>query len=99
LGILSTLSWLDGVKDTRITIAAALEPVGYVTFTVSQETVAAPETWLRRAFDIQWIDRPGGLPAALSMLAVRTAAEAHGGTAAVGSNRGTRISILMPTGI
>jgi ParB/RepB/Spo0J family partition protein len=97
--ILSTLSWLDGVKDARLTMTAALEPVGHVTFTVSQETVAVPEVWLRRAFDHQWTDRPGGIPAAISMLAVRTVAEAHGGTAAVGAGRGTRISILMPTGI
>jgi hypothetical protein len=61
--------------------------------------VAAPEVWLRRAFDHQWIDRPGGVPAAISMLAVRTVAEAHGGTATVSAGRGTRISILMPTGI
>jgi hypothetical protein len=33
------------------------------------------------------------------MEAVRTVAEAHGGTATVGVGRGTRISILMPTGI
>jgi hypothetical protein len=55
--------------------------------------------WLRRAFDHQWNDRPGGVPAAISMLAVRTVAEAHGGTATVGGGRGTRVSILMPTGI
>jgi hypothetical protein len=97
--MLSTLSWLDGVKDARLTMTAALEPVGHVTFTVSQETVAAPDVWLRRAFDHQWIDRPGGVPAAISMLAVRTVAEAHGGTATVGAGRGTRISMLMPTGI
>jgi ParB/RepB/Spo0J family partition protein len=97
--ILSTLSWLDGVKDARLTMTAALEPVGHVTFTVSQETVAVPEVWLRRAFDHQWTDRPGGIPAAISMLAVRTVAEAHGGTATVGAGRGTRFSILMPTGI
>ena len=97
--MLSTLSWLDGVKDARISITAALEPVGHVTFTVSQETVAAPDVWLRRAFDHLWIDRPGGVSAAISMLAVRTVAEAHGGTATVSAGRGTRISILMPTGI
>jgi hypothetical protein len=96
---LSTLSWLEGVRDARISVTAALEPVGHVAFTVSQETVAAPEVWLQRAFDHQWVDRPGGLPAAISMLAVRTVAEAHGGTATVTAGRGTRISILMPTGI
>jgi ParB-like nuclease family protein len=99
LATLTTLWWLDGVKDARLSIAASLEPIGHVTFTVSQQTVVAPEGWVRRAFDHQWIDRPGGLPAAISMLAVRTVAEAHGGTATVAGGRGTRISILMPTGI
>jgi ParB-like nuclease family protein len=97
--VLSTLAWLDGMKEARLALTASLEPSGHVTFTVSQETVAAPEVWLRRAFDHQWTDRPGGLTAAVSMLAVRTVAEAHGGTATVGAGRGTRISILMPTGI
>lgn len=97
--MLSTLSWLDGVKDARVAVSATLEPVGHVTFTVSQETVAAPEVWLRRAFDHQWIDRPGGVPAVVAMLAVRMVAEAHGGTATVSSGRGTRISIVVPTGI
>jgi hypothetical protein len=96
---LSTLSWLDGVKDARLSITAALEPMGHVSFTVSQETVAAPEAWPRRAFDPQWIDRPGGVPAAIAMLAVRTVAEAHGGTATVSAGRGSRIAILIPTGI
>ena len=96
---LSTLSWLDGVRDARVSVTAALEPVGHVTFMVSQETVAAPEVWLRRAFDHQWVDRPGGLPAAISMLAVRTVAEAHGGTATASAGRGTRVSLVVPTGI
>ena len=97
--VLTTLSWLDTVKDARVAITAALEPLGHVTFTVSQDAVAAPEAWLRRAFDHQWLDRPGGLPAAISMLAVRTVAEAHGGTATAAAGRGTKLSILMPTGI
>ena len=97
--VLSTLSWLDGVKDARLTIGAVLEPAGHVSFSVSQQIVDAPEIWSRRAFDHQWVDRPGGLPAAISMLAVRAVAEAHGGSATVGADRGTRISIVVPTGI
>jgi len=99
LATLAILSWLDGVKDARVAITAALQPVGYLTFTVSQDTVMPPDVWLRRAFDDQWIDRPGGVPAALAMLAVRTVAEAHGGTATVSPSRGTRVSLVVPTGI
>src|SRR5262249_60109256 len=69
--MLSTLSWLEGVKDARVAISASLEPAGHVTFTVSQETVAAPEVWLRRAVDHQWIDRPGGNSPALFLLGLR----------------------------
>jgi two-component system sensor histidine kinase TtrS len=97
--VLSTLSWLDGVKDARITISAGLEPAGHVTFTVSQDSVAAPDVWLRRAFDPQWTERPGGVAAAIGMLAVRTVAEAHGGTATASAGRGTKVAVVMPTGI
>jgi ParB-like nuclease domain len=96
---LAILSWLDGVKDARVAITAALEPVGHLTFTVSQDAVMPPEVWLRRAFDLQWIDRPGGVPATLALLAVRAVADAHGGTAIVSSGRGTRVSLVVPTGI
>jgi hypothetical protein len=98
--VVATLAVLDGIKDARLTIAAALEPVGHITFTVSQETVAVPEVWCTRAFDHQWVDRAGGVPASVSMLAVRRAAEAHGGTATAGAAaRGTRIAMTVPTGI
>ena len=98
--VLATLAVLDGIKDSRLTIAAALEPVGHVTFAIAQETVAVPEIWSRRGFDHQWIERPGGLPSAVSMLAIRAVAEAHGGTATVASTtQGTRISLRVPTGL
>jgi ParB/RepB/Spo0J family partition protein len=98
--VLATLAMLNGIKDARLTIAAALEPVGHVTFSVAQETVALPEFWSRRAFDHEWVDRPGGVPAAVSMLAIRVAAEAHGGTATAGAaTRGTRIAFSIPTGL
>lgn len=98
--VLATLSLFDGIKGARLTIAATLGPAGYVTFTVSQEMVAMPEVWTTRAFDHQWIDRTGGVPSAVSMVAVRRAAEAHGGTATVTMTaRGTRIAITVPTGI
>jgi ParB-like nuclease family protein len=98
--VLTTLSLVDGAKDVRMTIAAALEPAGHVTFSVSQESVVLPEVWQRRAFDDQWAERPGGVPATIWMLAIRATAEAHGGTATMGpATRGTRITLAVPTGI
>lgn len=97
---LVTLAVLDGVKDGRLTLTAALTPPGRVTFTASQEMVAMPEVWSTRAFDHRWVDRSGGVPAAVSMLAVRRTAEAHGGTATAGATiRGTRIALTVPTGL
>jgi len=98
--VLATLAALEAVKDARLTIAATLGPPGHVTFTVSQEAVAMPEIWSIRAFDHQWIDRAGGVPAAVAMLSVRRTAEAHGGTAtAAAASRGTKITISVPTGL
>ncbi len=98
--VLTTLSLVEGTKDARLTIAAALEPAGQVTFSVSQESVVVPELWLRRAFDDHWVERPGGVPATIWMLAIRATAEAHGGTAMMGpAARGTRITLAIPTGI
>jgi hypothetical protein len=98
--VLTTLALVDGTTDPRLTVAAALEPAGRVAFSISQENVAVPETWLRRAFDDQWIERPGGVPAAIWMLAIRATAEAHGGTATIGpAARGTRITLAVPTGL
>jgi hypothetical protein len=71
-----------------------------MTFTVSQNTVAVPDAWCTRAFDRQWIDRPGGQAALISMLAVKQVAESLGGQARVApAGRGAAISISIPAGI
>lgn len=98
--VVATMALLDGLKAARVTIAATLEPAAHVTFTVSQDTVVMPEIWAARAFDAQWTDRAGGAAAAVSMQAVRRAAEAHAGQAAASiTARGTRIAIVIPTGL
>jgi hypothetical protein len=97
---LATLALLDGQKDARLTISAALEPAGHVTFAVSQQSVAVPEAWSSRAFDPQWVDRPGGIPAAVAMLALKQTAEAHGGFAEVTTvGGGTRIAMTVSAGV
>jgi signal transduction histidine kinase len=46
------------------------------------------------------MDRTGGVPALVSMLAIQRTADAHGGTASVdASGRGTTISITIPVGV
>ena len=49
--VLATLSLLQGAKDARLTISATGEPVGHVTFSVSQDIASVPEIWATRAFD------------------------------------------------
>jgi hypothetical protein len=98
--VVATIALLDGVKGARLTLSAVLEPDAHVTFVVSQDNVSVPEIWASRAFDPQWTDRPGGLPATVAMQAVTRAADAHGGQAAAAlSARGTRIMVTVPTGL
>lgn len=97
---LATLALLDGLKDARLTISAVPEPPGHVTFAVSQDAVSVPDVWSARAFDREWADRSGGIPAMVSMLAVKQTAEIHGGFAEVTTaGGGTRIAVTIPTGL
>ena len=98
--VLATLSLLQGAKEVRLTISATAEPAGHVTFAVSQDIASVPEIWAARAFDAQWNDRPGGVPATVLMVAVQRTADSHGGSAtAAAGNRGTHVSITVPTGL
>jgi signal transduction histidine kinase len=95
--VLATLAAVDGVQDARIVISAALEPERHVAFAVSQESVMLPQQWHARAFDPNWLDRPGGIPALVWMLAIEQAAQMHGGRVSVDSTgRGTRIAMAVP---
>jgi hypothetical protein len=97
--VLATLALLDGVQNARVVISAALD--GHeLTFAVSQDLVAAAPLWHSRAFDAQWTDRPGGVPALVCMLAVEETARAHGGSASAGTlGRGTTVSLSLPLGV
>ena len=98
--VLATLAILGSTRDASITIATTAEPAGHVSFAVSQDMATVPDVWQARAFDQTWTDRLGGVPAAISMLAVQRTADAHGGSAAVvATNRGTRITLIIPTGL
>jgi hypothetical protein len=96
-GVLATLALIDGTADARLSLRATSESSKRITFAVVQPAVAAPAQWLARAFDGQWTDRPGGIPALVSMLALQQIATLLGGEAAVeSSGTGTRVSITLP---
>jgi ParB/RepB/Spo0J family partition protein len=95
--VIATLALLEGARGAHLTIAAAVDSTQAIAFTVSQTSVAAPEEWVERALDPAWLDRPGGVPAAVLMAALRMTAEAHGGSAlVVPADRGTTITITVP---
>ncbi len=98
--MLATIAVLGNARDASITIATTAEPVGHVTFAVAQDIATVSDLWSARAFDHQWTDRPGGVPAAIAMLALRSTADAHRGVATVSAtSRGTRIALSVPTGL
>jgi ParB-like chromosome segregation protein Spo0J len=95
----ATLALLDGVHDARLSFGAAGSADGRIVFTVSQDAVAVPDAWAARAFDPAWTERPGGVPAVVSLLALARAAAAHHGSVAVEvTSRGTRITLSIPLG-
>lgn len=99
-GVLATLALLESVQDARVLITAGMEPGRQITFAVSQDAVTPPGIWHARAFDPQWTDRTGGIPALVSMLAIQRTAEAHGGSVSVEpAGRGTRIALTIPVGV
>jgi hypothetical protein len=97
--VLATLPLLDASNDARLTIAASLDPIGHLTFSVAQQSIVAPEAWVTRAFDDRWVERPGSTAALIAMLAVAQTADLHGGSVQVTAVRGTRIALTVPTGL
>jgi signal transduction histidine kinase len=98
--VLATLPFVEGVPSARITLRVSAASNSQLTFDVRQSVVGAPDTWLSRAFDESWIDRPGGALAALSLACVRAAAEAHQGRASTSAaGRGTSIVLSVPARI
>jgi hypothetical protein len=59
--------------------------------------VVVSDVWAARAFDREWIERPGGAPATAAMLAVKKVADAFSASASVSAaRRGTSITLTMP---
>ena len=80
--VLATLALLDSIPHPRLVVSASAEG-RRITFAITQNQVAPPSSWRARAFDPQWTDRAGGVPALVAMLAVQETARVHGGTALV----------------
>ena len=97
--VLATLALLDGIPQARVVVSASAEG-RRITFAVTQDQMTPPPSWRARAFDAQWTDRTGGVPALVAMLAVQETARVHGGTALVATTgRGTRIAFTVPYGV
>lgn len=97
--VLATLALVEQVPNARVVVSASVQGA-QLTFAVTQTVVVPPAQWQVRAFDPQWTDRTGGVPALMAMLAVRDTAALHGGAAAaVIEGRGTRVSLTIPLGV
>jgi hypothetical protein len=97
--VLATLALVDQLPHARVVVSAAVEGTQLV-FSVTQTVMMPPIQWQMRAFDPQCTDRIGGVPALVSMLAIRETAQLHGGNATASIEaRGTKISIAIPLGL
>lgn len=97
--VLATLALVETLAASRITVVAGLTATKQLTLVASQEHVQPPATWVERAFDADWRDRPGGAAVAVGMAALQHAARVHGGdSAATLTPRGSRVSLTIPAG-
>lgn len=97
--ILATLALLESLPSSRVVLAAGLTASKQLTLVVSQDHVQPPPSWVERAFDPEWRDRPGGAAVVLGMAALQHAARVHGGdTTAALTPRGSRVGLTIPAG-
>jgi len=95
--IIATMALFDRTGRSAMQVTVQNDSAGKASFVVAQSSVAMPDIWASRAFDLQWTDRPGGVAAAASMLALKRIAEVSGGTASAAcTRRGTTITLTVP---
>jgi signal transduction histidine kinase len=95
--LLATCAVIEGHSGIRITLTASVDFTRQIEFAVSEVGIGVSTDWGSRAFDPTWSNRPGGIAAAVWMLAARTIAESYGGRmSASGTGRGTTIKMVMP---
>lgn len=94
--VLTMFSAMEGTGAGRVTITALPETVGRVTVSVSQESVAVPESWPASLIESA-LDGGGASSTAISILALRRLAEAGDGRLAMTRlPNGCRVSIDLP---
>jgi hypothetical protein len=95
--VLATLALFERGHRAALNVAVSVRDSGQLVFEVSQGAIGVAETWASRAFDRDWIDRPGGAAALAAMVAVKKIGEAFGGTVSVAAlRRGTSVTLTMP---
>jgi ParB/RepB/Spo0J family partition protein len=94
--LVASVALVDNIPGARLSLSAFTEDRNVV-FEVLQNMVAPVDTWLARAFDATWVERPGGTSSAAGLLAAQSVADSHGGHADVSRTaRGTRIRLVLP---
>jgi hypothetical protein len=95
--VIATIALFDRLERAVLRLSASMSTNGQVSFVVSQPAVVVAESWAARAFDQEWLDRPGGASALTSMLALKRVAEVSGATTtAAAGRRGTSITLSLP---
>jgi hypothetical protein len=94
--VIATLAVFDRLERAALRLSASVGATGHASFVVSQTAVVVPDSWASRAFDQEWVDRPGGASALASMLALKRVADVSGATVtAAAGRRGTSITLTV----
>lgn len=96
-GVIATLGLVGQTEGTVIRVHVDAAGTELRSVEISQDEVAAPQSAGLRFFDLSWAERPGGWSAGLAALAVRAAAQQHGGAAVllVGERRGSTVRMNL----
>jgi signal transduction histidine kinase len=95
--LLATCAVIENRSSVRISLSASVDATRQIEFAVSEVGSGVSTAWESRAFDSTWNERPGGVSAAVWMLAARTIAESYGGHVSVSvTARGTTARMVMP---
>jgi signal transduction histidine kinase len=92
---MSTVS-LVGEKGGPTTVTATVKD-GRATFSVSQESLSVPESWVERTFDAAWPIANAATGTLALMQSARRIAELHAGSVSASSiESGTSFALTLP---
>jgi hypothetical protein len=85
------------VRGALLAVGGSATPSS-VSVEMAQDVVTFPGAQLARFFDLAWADRPGGIGAAVPLVAAARIAELHGGRldVAAGARGGCRLALKLP---